>query len=93
VPVDQSDPIFFHPDGLPLWDAKMLSVLLCGDRQVSDDGAVADVNRDDARGPSLRLAAIAALVFSLLFVVHHVLTRVLFAVDDDPHGNVRNWAT
>jgi hypothetical protein len=31
------------------------------------------LNRGDARGPSLRLAAIGALVFSLLFVVHHVL--------------------
>jgi hypothetical protein len=31
------------------------------------------VNLDNARGPSLRLAAIGALVFGLLFVIHHVL--------------------
>jgi hypothetical protein len=31
------------------------------------------VNLDSARGPSLRLAAIGALVFGLLFVIHHVL--------------------
>jgi hypothetical protein len=31
------------------------------------------VNLDDARRSSLRLAAIGAMVFSLLFVVHHVL--------------------
>jgi hypothetical protein len=31
------------------------------------------VNLGNARGPSLRLAAIGALVFGLLFVVHHVL--------------------
>ena len=40
---------------------------------MSDDGAVTDGNRVDARRPPLRLAATGALVFSLLFVVHHVL--------------------
>ncbi len=32
-----------------------------------------DVHHDDARRSSLRLAAVGALVFGLLFVVHHVL--------------------
>jgi hypothetical protein len=34
---------------------------------------MANVNPDNARASSLRLAAMSALVFSLLFVVHHVL--------------------
>jgi hypothetical protein len=40
---------------------------------VSDDGAVSDVNLDNTHRRSVRLAAIGALVFSLLFVVHHLL--------------------
>lgn len=42
-------------------------------RGVSDDGVMASLSLDSARGSSLRLAAVGALVFSLLFVVHHVL--------------------
>lgn len=41
-------------------------------RQLPDDGAVS-VNAEAARGSSLRLAAIGALVFSVLFLLHHVL--------------------
>ncbi|WP_123827014.1 hypothetical protein [Micromonospora globispora] len=59
--------------------ATMLSLVrsvrygLYGRRDVPDDGLMTSVNVDDGRGPSLRLAATGALVFALLFVIHHVL--------------------
>jgi hypothetical protein len=46
---------------------------LCLWSGVPDDGGMPSLNLDNARGSSLRLAAVGALVFSLLFSVHHVL--------------------
>ena len=42
-------------------------------RDVPDDGRMTRANLHSARVPSLRVAALGALVFGLLFVVHHVL--------------------
>jgi hypothetical protein len=46
---------------------------LSAERDVFDDDVMAVVNADDRRASSRRLAAVGALAFSLLFVVHHVL--------------------
>lgn len=49
---------------------------LCRLREAPDHGVVTAVHVDRAPGSSLRLAAIGALLFSLLFAVHHVLQGV-----------------